>query len=172
MSGARTLLFGDHAEMCYLAPTALFGLGAINRGGARAWLRLSTLGMCCPYVCLVSETSNSLVLARSANPLWVSDDSSALYCEIASSGTRWSSCKPVVLVTLGGCHLLDGLVMVSIEACKEDCVVLWRSDCEGYCARPAVAAKSNSSRACHWATLTFGVGSYGAQHVGLADDAN
>jgi hypothetical protein len=29
---------------------------------------------------------------------------------IASSGTRCLSCKPVVLVTLGGCHLLDGLV--------------------------------------------------------------
>jgi predicted membrane protein len=29
---------------------------------------------------------------------------------IASSGTRCSSCKLVVLVTLGGCHLLDGLV--------------------------------------------------------------
>ena len=26
-------------------------------------------------------------------------------------GTRLSSCKPVVLVTLGGCHLLDGLVL-------------------------------------------------------------
>jgi hypothetical protein len=88
MSGAITLLSGDHAEMCYLAPTALFGLGAINRGGAQAWLRLSTLRMCCPCVCLVSETSNSLVLARSANPLRVSDDSSALDCEITSSGTR------------------------------------------------------------------------------------
>jgi predicted membrane protein len=29
---------------------------------------------------------------------------------IASSGTRCSSCKPVVLVTFIGCHLLDGLV--------------------------------------------------------------
>jgi hypothetical protein len=37
-------------------------------------------------------------------------DSSALHHEIASSGTRCSCCKPVVLVTLGGCHLLDGLV--------------------------------------------------------------
>jgi hypothetical protein len=172
MSGACMLLSGDQAEMCYLAPTALFGLGDINRGGARAWLRLSTLGMCCPCVYLVSETSNSLVLTRSVNPLRVSDDSNALHCEIASSGTRWSSCKPVVFVTLGGCHLLDGLVVVSVEARKEDCVVLWRSDCEGYYARPAVATKSNSSRACHWGTLTFGVGSYGVQHVGLADDAN
>jgi hypothetical protein len=30
----------------------------------------------------------------------------------------------VVLVTLGGCHLLDGLVVVSVEARKEDCIVL------------------------------------------------
>jgi hypothetical protein len=51
----------------------------------------------------------------------------------------------VVLVTLGGCHLLDGLVMVSVEARKEDCAVLRRSDCEGYCARLAGATKSNSS---------------------------
>ena len=46
--------------------------------------------------------------------------SSALHCEIASSGTRCSCCKPVVLVTLGGCHLLDGLVACdSVEARKE-----------------------------------------------------
>ena len=47
-------------------------------------------------------------------------DSSALLYEIASSGTRCSCCKPVVLVTLGGCHLLDGLVACgSVEASKE-----------------------------------------------------
>ena len=40
----------------------------------------------------------------------------------------------MVLVTLRGCHLLDGLVAVFVEARKEDCVVLQRSDCEGYCA--------------------------------------
>jgi hypothetical protein len=50
-----------------------------------------------------------------------------------------------VLVTLGGCHLLDGLVVVSVEARKEDYAVLRRSNCEGCCARPAGAAKSNSS---------------------------
>jgi hypothetical protein len=42
-----------------------------------------------------------------------------LHCEVVSSGTRWLSCKLVVLVTLGGCHLLDGLVVVSIEARKK-----------------------------------------------------
>ena len=53
----------------------------------------------------------------------------------------------MVLVTLGGCHLLDGLVVVFIEAHKENCAVLQRSDCEGDCAHPVGAAKSNSSRA-------------------------
>ena len=43
-----------------------------------------------------------------------------LYYEIASSGIRCSSYKPVVFVTFGGCHLLDGLVVVSVEARKED----------------------------------------------------
>jgi hypothetical protein len=42
-----------------------------------------------------------------------------LHREVASSVTKWSSCKLVVLVTLGACHLLDGLVVVSIEACKK-----------------------------------------------------
>jgi hypothetical protein len=72
-------------------------------------------------------------------------DSSVLHYEITSSGTRYSYCKPVVLATLGGCHLLEGLVVVSVEACKEDCAVLQRKDCEGYCAHPVGAAKSNSS---------------------------
>jgi hypothetical protein len=57
------------------------------------------------------EPSISLVFA-SVIRLRVSD-SSVLHCEIASSGTRCSSCKPVVIVTLGGCHLLDGLVASS-----------------------------------------------------------
>jgi hypothetical protein len=39
---------------------------------------------------------------------------------IASSGTRCSSCKLMVLVTLRGCHLLDGLVACdSVEARKK-----------------------------------------------------
>jgi hypothetical protein len=53
----------------------------------------------------------------------------------------------MVLVTLGGYHLLNALVLVSVEARKEDYAVLWRSDCEGYCAHPTGAVKSNSSRA-------------------------
>ena len=40
-----------------------------------------------------------------------------LHREITSSGTRWSCCKPMVFVTLGGCHLLDDLVACdSVEA--------------------------------------------------------
>ena len=42
-----------------------------------------------------------------------------LYREVASSGTRWSSCKSMVFVTLGGCHLLDGLVVVFVETRKK-----------------------------------------------------
>jgi hypothetical protein len=51
----------------------------------------------------------------------------------------------MVLVTLGGYHLLDSLVVVSVEARKEDCAVLQRGDCEGYCAHPAGDVKSNSN---------------------------
>ena len=51
-----------------------------------------------------------------------------------------------MLVTLGGCHLLDGLVARgSIEARKEDCVVLQRRDCEGFVLTPREIAKGNSS---------------------------
>ena len=52
----------------------------------------------------------------------------------------------MVLVTLGRCHLLDGLVVVSVEARKK---LVRRSRevlCEGHCARPAGAAKSNFSK--------------------------
>jgi hypothetical protein len=43
-----------------------------------------------------------------------------LHREVASSGTRCSCCKPVVLVTLGGCHLLEGLVAFgSVETRKK-----------------------------------------------------
>ena len=55
----------------------------------------------------------------------------------------------MVLITLGDCHLLDGLVVVSVEARKK---LMRRSGevlCEGHCDRPAGAAKSNFSKACH-----------------------
>ena len=51
-----------------------------------------------------------------------------------------------VLVTLGGCHLLDGLVARgSVEARKKFVRCSGEEFCEGYCAHPAGAAKSNSS---------------------------
>ena len=68
-----------------------------------------------------------------------------LHCEVASSGTRWSSCKPVVLVTLGGCHLLDGLVVVSVEARKKLVRCSREELCEGHCAQPVGSTKSNSN---------------------------
>ena len=43
----------------------------------------------------------------------------------------------MVLVTLGGCHLLDGLVVVSVEARKKLVRCFGEELCEGYCARPA-----------------------------------
>jgi hypothetical protein len=55
----------------------------------------------------------------------------------------------MVLVTPRGCHLLDGLMVVSVEVHKEDCAVLQRRDCEVYCAQPMGATKSNSSRVRH-----------------------
>ena len=65
------------------------------------------------------------------------------------NGTRFSCCKMVVLVTLGGCHLLDDLVVVSVEARKK---LVQRSGevlVRGTCARPAGVAKSNFSKSCH-----------------------
>ena len=55
----------------------------------------------------------------------------------------------MVLVTLGGSHLLDGLVVVSIEARKKLVRCSREELYEGHYARPVGAAKSNSSRARH-----------------------
>jgi hypothetical protein len=51
------------------------------------------------------------------------------------------------LVTLGGFHLLDGLVVVSVEAHKKLVRCSGEELFEGHYACPAGAAKSNSSRA-------------------------
>jgi Na+-translocating ferredoxin:NAD+ oxidoreductase RnfC subunit len=73
-----------------------------------------------------------------------------LHHKIALSGTRCSSCKPVVLVTLRGCHLLDGLVACnSVEAHKKLVQCFEGGFCEGYCSRPVGVTKSNSSKSCH-----------------------
>ena len=73
----------------------------------------------------------------------------------------------VVLVTLGGCHLLDGLVVVSIEARKEDCAVLRRRDCEGYCAHPREPQRATLVELVIELPSLGPWGSCGAQHVGL-----
>ena len=52
----------------------------------------------------------------------------------------------MVLITLGGCHLLDGLVVVSVEARKKLVRCSEEELCEGHCARPVGATKSNSCR--------------------------
>ena len=49
------------------------------------------------------------------------------------------------LVTLGGCHLLDSLVVVSVETYKKLMRCSGEELCEGYYAHPAEATKSNSS---------------------------
>ena len=71
-----------------------------------------------------------------------------LHHEVASSVTRCPCCKPVVLVTLRGCHLLDGLVACdSVKARKEIMRYSGEEIVRGYGAHPAGIAKSNSSRA-------------------------
>ena len=53
--------------------------------------------------------------------------------------------RVAMLVTLGGCHLLDGLVVVSIEARKKLVLCSREELCEGHYARPMGAMKYNSS---------------------------
>jgi hypothetical protein len=52
----------------------------------------------------------------------------------------------MLLVTLGGCHLL---VVVSVEAREKIVRCSGEELCEGHYARPAGATKSNSSKVCH-----------------------
>ena len=73
----------------------------------------------------------------------------------------------MVLVTLGGCHLLDGLVVVSIEACKEDRAVLQRRDCEGYYAHPREPRRATLVERVIELLSLGPWGSCGAQRVGL-----
>jgi hypothetical protein len=128
---------------------ALLSRGVINRSGcwpwASCWAPTRLGGLCrCAW-----EPSNSLLLARvRIDCEWVV--LVRLHHEIASSGTRWLSCKPVVLITLGGCHLLDSLVACdSVEARKKIMRCSEGGFVRGHYARPAGATKSNSSRECH-----------------------
>jgi hypothetical protein len=70
-----------------------------------------------------------------------------LHREVASSGTRCSGCKPVVLVTLGGCHLLDAWWLEAPSKLARRLCEVSEKICEGDCAHPAGITKSNSSRA-------------------------
>jgi hypothetical protein len=55
-------VFGALAETSSFAPTDLFCLGAINRGGARTFGGLSTLETECPCLGSAWKPSNSLEL--------------------------------------------------------------------------------------------------------------
>ena len=58
-------------------------------------------------------------------------------------------CKPVVLITLGGCHLLDGLVVVSVKARKK---LMWRSRevlVRGIVLAPWEPRRATLVKACH-----------------------
>jgi hypothetical protein len=87
---------------------------------------LAGLGWCCAPLALsvhalgvLGEPLTHLCL-QECESIASECDSSALHHEIASSGTRCSSYKLVVLVTLGGCHLLNSLVACdSVETRKK-----------------------------------------------------
>jgi hypothetical protein len=50
ISGARTLLSGDHAESAPKGITALFACVDINRGGGRPWpLSWTLIHLCTPF---------------------------------------------------------------------------------------------------------------------------
>jgi hypothetical protein len=94
-------------------------VGAINRRCGQPWLGAKhTLALVAYVVVLGSPLTHSylIVFIRSSERAILV----RLHREIASCGTRCSCCKSVVLVTLGGCHLLDGLVACGfVEARKK-----------------------------------------------------
>jgi hypothetical protein len=97
----------------------IFICGAINTCGGRPWLVAEhTVVLVAYVVALGSPLTHSYLIVSigsSERAILV-----RLHCDIASSGIRCSCCKPVVLVTLRGFHLLDGLVAYgSIEAHKK-----------------------------------------------------
>jgi hypothetical protein len=99
--------------------TAIFVRGTINTYGGRPWSATEhTIALVAYVVVLGSPLTHScLIMFIRSSELAILV---RLHREIASSGTMCSCCKPVVLVTLGGCHLLDGLVACgSVEARKK-----------------------------------------------------
>jgi hypothetical protein len=98
---------------------AIFHVGLINSPLASLGWCSAPLGLSVHALGVLGESLTHLCLQK-CESIASECDSSALHCEIALSDTRCSSCKLVVLVTLGGCHLLDGLVACgSIETCKK-----------------------------------------------------
>jgi hypothetical protein len=101
------------------AATASIALGAINTFGGQPWpVAEHTIVLLAYVVVLGSPLTHSCLIVfigLTERAILV-----RLHHEVASSGTRCLCCKPMVLVTLGGCHLQDGLVSCgSIEACKK-----------------------------------------------------
>jgi hypothetical protein len=96
-----------------------FMWGLINSPLASLGWCLAPLGLSVHALGVLGEPLTHLCL-QECESIASECDSSALHHEIASSDTRCSSYNPVVLVTLGGCHLLDDLVACgSIEARKK-----------------------------------------------------
>ena len=94
-------------------------LRAINTSGARPWLVVEHTKILVAYVVVLRSplTHSYLIWFIRSNERAILV---RLHREVASSDTRCSYCKLVVLVTLGGFHLLDGLVACdSVEARKE-----------------------------------------------------
>jgi hypothetical protein len=99
--------------------TAIFVCGAINRRCGRPWLGAEHNLALVAYVVVLGRplTHSCLIVFIGSSERAILE---RLHREIASYGTRCSCCKSVVLVTLGGCHLLDGLVACgSVKARKK-----------------------------------------------------
>jgi hypothetical protein len=66
----------------------------------------------------------------------------------ALSGNRCFSCKQVVLIILGGCHLLDGLGAYGLHVAHMEIVRCSRGDriVRAIVLTPSKITKSNSSR--------------------------
>jgi hypothetical protein len=100
---------GQCEKMPSKGVTVIFVRGAINTCGGRPWpVAEHTLALVAYVVVLGSPLTHSCLIVFIGS----SERAILVRCivRIASSGTRSSCCKAVVLVTLGGCHLLDGLV--------------------------------------------------------------
>jgi hypothetical protein len=110
---ARLVSSTGASDRCEKMPSegvmVIFVHGAINTCGGWPWsVAKHTLALVAYVVVLGSPLTHSCLIVFIGS----SERAILVHCimRIAQSGTRCSSCKPVVLVTLGGCHLLDVLV--------------------------------------------------------------